>query len=207
MNIIFDLDGTLWDSSGTILKAWESIFKKEMISITQDEVKHILGLTNEEIINWLFLNKNINKLKAENILCICQKEEINQILKSGGMLFSNVKETLQELSIYNKLYIVSNCQKGYIEAFLSYYKLNEYFIDFESAGNTGNNKADNIKLLMKRNELNDAIYVGDTIGDYNASTENKIPFVYAKYGFGKVDNSTYKINKIEELIKLCYILK
>ena len=56
---------------------------------------------------------------------MCQKEEIDQILKYGGRLFSNVKETLQELSLYNNLYIVSNCQKGYIEAFLSYYKLNE----------------------------------------------------------------------------------
>ncbi len=65
MNIIFDLDGTLWDSSETILKAWEVVFKKETISITLDEIKHILGLTNEEIINWLFLNKNINKIKAK----------------------------------------------------------------------------------------------------------------------------------------------
>ena len=111
------------------------------------------------------------------------------------------------MSLYNNLYIVSNCQKGYIEAFLSYYKLNEYFIDFESAGNTGNNKADNIKLVMERNGLNDAIYVGDTIGDYNASVENKILFVYAKYGFGKIGNSTYKINEFKELLKLCYILK
>ena len=119
------------------------------------------------------------------------------------MLFSKVKETLQELSLHNNLYIVSNCQKGYIESFLSYYKLNNYFIDFESTGNTGKNKADNIRLVMKRNGLNDAIYVGDTIGDYNASVENKIPFVYAKYGFGKIDKSTYKINKFEELLKLC----
>lgn len=72
---------------------------------------------------------------------------------------------------------------------------------------TGKNKADNIRLVMKRNGLNDAIYVGDTIGDYNASVENKIPFVYAKYGFGKIDKSTYKINKFEELLKLYYILK
>lgn len=207
MNIIFDLDGTLWDSSKTILKAWKIIFSKEKISITIDEIKNILGLTNEEIINWLFLNKNINKTEAEKILCLCQKEEINQIQKYGGILFPKVKETLRELSINNNLYIVSNCQKGYIESFLSYYKLNKYFSDFESAGNTGKNKANNIKLVMKRNGINDAIYVGDTFNDYNASIENKIPFVYAIYGFGKVDNSTYKINKIEELLRLCYILK
>ena len=67
MNIIFDLDGTLWDSSETILKAWKVIFKKEMISITLDEIKCILGLTNEEIINWLFLNKNMSIDTLENL--------------------------------------------------------------------------------------------------------------------------------------------
>ena len=111
------------------------------------------------------------------------------------------------MSLYNSLYIVSNCQKGYIESFLSYYNLSKYFIDFEIAGNTGNNKTSNIKLIMKRNNLSNAIYVGDTIGDYKASVENNITFVYAKYGFGKVDNSIYEINKFDELLNLSYILK
>ena len=82
-------------------------------------------------------------------------------------------------------------------------ELNSFVYDMTN----GNNKADNIKLVMERNGLNDAIYVGDTIGDYNASVENKILFVYAKYGFGKIGNSTYKINEFKELLKLCYILK
>lgn len=76
MNIIFDLDGTLWDSSETILKAWEVVFKKETISITLDEIKHILGLTNEEIINWLFLNKNINKIKAKKFYIRVKKKKL-----------------------------------------------------------------------------------------------------------------------------------
>ena len=99
MNIIFDLDGTLWDSSETILKAWKVIFKKEMISITLDEIKRILGLTNEEIINWLFLNKNINKIKAKKILCMCQKEEIDQILKLHRAVVDGLKFTLVEKEV------------------------------------------------------------------------------------------------------------
>ena len=177
--------------------------------------KDIIGYSyvffNTEVLHFkfklTFINKNINKTKAVNILNTCQKEEINQILKYGGKLYSKVKETLQELSLYNSLYIVSNCQKGYIESFLSYYNLSKYFIDFEIAGNTGNNKTSNIKLIMKRNNLSNAIYVGDTIGDYKASVENNITFVYAKYGFGKVDNSIYEINKFDELLNLSYILK
>jgi phosphoglycolate phosphatase len=43
---------------------------------------------------------------------------------------------------------VSNCQAGYIEAFLEYYKLKEYFTDFECSGNTMQSKADNIKSII-----------------------------------------------------------
>ena len=53
MDIIFDLDGTLWDSSRTILKAWKEVFNKHNIVVTLNDINYILGLTNDDIINWL----------------------------------------------------------------------------------------------------------------------------------------------------------
>ena len=55
---------------------------------------------------------------------------------------------------------------------------------------------------MERNSLKNAIYVGDTIKDKEASDYAKIPFVYASYGFGTVDKYDFKIDDISELLNM-----
>ena len=69
------------------------------------------------------------------------------------------------------LYIVSNCQSGYIESFLAYYHLEDYFSDMECFGNNGMQKGENIARLARRNHLDKAVYVGDIQGDYDASMQ------------------------------------
>ncbi len=66
---------------------------------------------------------------------------------------------------------------------------------------------ENIKLLMERNKIQNAIYVGDTIGDYKATVSANVPFVYAKYGFGEqtasIVEKPYKaIDDIREILEL-----
>lgn len=100
------------------------------------------------------------------------------------------------------LFIVSNCQCGYIEAFLKYHKLGEYFKDFECSGKTSLVKGENIVDIMKRNHLEHSIYVGDTQGDCDAAKLANIPFVYASYGFGEVDRYDYVIKEISDIVKL-----
>ena len=67
------------------------------------------------------------------------------------------------------LSIVSNCQKGYIEAFLDHYDLWELVEDIECYGNNLRQKGENIRLVVERNRLDEAVYVGDIQGDYDAS--------------------------------------
>ncbi len=107
--------------------------------------------------------------------------------------YSELENTLKILVEKYQLFIVSNCQAGYVEIFLNYHRLSKYIKDFESAGNTNMPKSENILSIMKRNNINFAIYVGDTIGDYIASEKANIKFIYANYGFGKVSNSFFCI--------------
>lgn len=84
---------------------------------------------------------------------------------------------------------MSNCQSGYIEAFLEYYKINDYIEDIECFGNNDLPKWDNIALIIKRNNLKNPVYVGDIDNDRIAAGKAGADFIYAEYGFGDVKNT------------------
>lgn len=199
--IIFDVDGTLWDSCQAVANAWNTVFNryKELNgkTVTAEVAKSFMGKTSEEIFSTLL--PDLEQQKMLSIMQECGKEEEVEIAKNGGKLFDNLEKTLQILSQKYDLYIVSNCQAGYIEAFFAYHKLGKYFKDYENSGRTGKPKGENIKLIIERNAIQKCFYIGDTQGDYNATKVAEIPFLYAKYGFGTVDAEVPFINRIEEL--------
>lgn len=199
-NIIFDLDGTLWDSRKQILNAWKIALKEiTTVKISDEELTKLMGKTNDEYKKILF--PNTNDILASQYMLKCEVEEVKYLNKYGADIFENVIELIKQLKKNYNLFIVSNCQSGYIESFLNYYNLKEYFTDIECNGNTGLNKTQNIQLLINRNkiECKNTCYVGDTTGDYESSKNNNLLFIYAKYGFGKCKNMKYTINKITEL--------
>jgi phosphoglycolate phosphatase len=198
--IIFDLDGTLWDCTDTCVEIWNDVLKTKGgdVVITRQEFQSILGIQHEKIPDILFPKlTERNKREIMNEISI---REVASIKQKGGKLFANMKATLKKLARKHKLFIVSNCQKGYIEAFLDYYNLDILITDFECSGNTNKGKADNIRLIIERNKLSNPIYIGDTEEDCIACEEVGIPFIYAGYGFGKNVNSLYKISNFKDLI-------
>ena len=201
--IIFDLDGTLWSAVDSCLKA-TSLVKKEHSDITRDvtkeQVESAMGKTSEEIINIYY--GYLPREKGEEYANEAFNKNVDNLLKEGGTLYPNTRETIIKLSKKYKLFIVSNCVKGYIESFLNTSGLKDYLSDYESYGRTLLSKGKNIKLVIERNNLKNPIYVGDTKGDMEASKIAGIPFVYASYGFGKVDKYDYKIADISELLDL-----
>ncbi len=94
---------------------------------------------------------------------------------------------LAELSRQSALFVVSNCQDGYIQAFFAGTGLGKYFTGFECAGRTGRPKGENIALVVKQYGLKRPVYVGDTMLDCVSAREAGVPFVHAAYGFGKVE--------------------
>lgn len=197
--IIFDLDGTLWDSAQAVVDSWNEkiqFFPDVDYYITLEQMYGYMGKTMEEI-GLSFFN-TLSKERALELLKICMDYENLYIEEHGGVLFEGLEETLAKLKEEYFLAIVSNCQEGYIEAFLKYHKLEKYFDDTENYGHTKRCKGENIRLVVERNDL-DAVYVGDTMGDYDATMQAGLPFIHAAYGFGTVPEGTEKVDDIREL--------
>ncbi|TYS60345.1 HAD family hydrolase [Bacillus infantis] len=202
-SIIFDLDGTIWDSIDTVLVAWNSVIKEDDRKegkLTRKDFEGTLGLQMDEISRRLF--PDLTEEQRQQLVEECRKAEAHFLGIHGGELYENAEKVLEELSQKYKLFIVSNCQEGYIEVFYKYHKLEKYFLDFENPGRTGLSKGENIKLIIERNHLSSPVYVGDTEGDRKAARFAGIPFVYAQYGFGEVSEYDKEIKKFEDLLKV-----
>ena len=200
MAIIFDLDGTLWDSTGCASEIWNRVLEKHdeiSFSMTKEKAEKLMGKTMEEIGRLLFPQLQDEERKA--IVDEFGEEEVKYLRENGAVLYEGLEETLSLLYPDYEMYIVSNCQDGYVPAFLHAHKLEKYFWDMEMSGRTGLDKGRNIKLLMERNNIQSAVYVGDTIGDKEAAEFCGIPFIYASYGFGSVKNADATIDDIKEV--------
>jgi len=146
----------------------------------------------------------LTKEEQSSLLDLYKIYESYFMKSMGGQLFPHVKEVLADLAKLHPVFIVSNCLSGYIENFIEFHHLQNIFSDFESSGNTGLSKAENIKLIIARNKLISPVYVGDTAWDQEASEINKLPFIYAGYGFGKANNPIYRIDDFKELKTLLF---
>lgn len=199
--ILFDLDGTLWDSAEQVAKSWTKAAAESgypQCRISTEDIQAVMGKTMDKIAEILF--PFVEGEERKQLLSFCCQAENEYLRAHGGKLYQNVRETMEELRKREyDLYIVSNCQKGYIEAFLDYYGLWDLIEDIECYGNNRKSKGENIALVCERNCLDQAVYVGDIQGDYDSATEAGIPFVHAAYGFGTIHTETWKIDGLSEL--------
>ncbi len=201
--IIFDMDGTLWDSAKAVAESWTEVVAREYTPervITEDEIKRVMGLTMDKLAAQIF--PELPEERRLQLLDVCGREENEYLRTHGAIVYPKVEETFQKLREKYHLYIVSNCQSGYIEAFLEYYGYGKYIEDIECYGNNGLVKGDNIRKVVERNHLTKAVYVGDIQGDYDASMQAGVEFIHAGYGFGTMDVNVPEITAFEELPKV-----
>lgn len=202
-SIIFDVDGTLWDSTDVVAKAWTDYLRqKEQIdlTITAGQLKTLFGKPLAEIATLVFPEYPENE--QLRLIDGCCEAEHALLHITGAPLYEDLEKALQILSAQYPLYIVSNSQCGYIELFLEKTGFAKYFQGHLCNGDTGLDKGSNIRQIADQNGLKDPVYVGDTIGDFEACRKAGVPFVLAEYGFGEVSEPDMRISKPMDLITL-----
>jgi phosphoglycolate phosphatase len=194
--IIFDFDGTLVDSEITIYQCFQSItnyLAPERIDYAKniligpplrDTASEILGPNHQDQLDE-FVNLFIE---------MHDDHAIKNTLPYPGAI-----ETLKKLSSKGiSMAVATNKRYAPTIKLINHYDWQDNFTSIECSDsqNQIRNKDEMIQEILKNNNFNKAFFVGDTVNDGLSANLNQLPFILARYGYGRdQDWSKIKIKK------------
>ena len=202
--LIFDIDGTLWDSRQIVADGYNhhlaSIGRQDLF-VTADYLKGLFGKTMTEIADVML--SSIPVPERYEVLTACMEEEHRFLEKDPcHIAFPGVVETLEQMKKDYRLFIVSNAQCGYPELMMEKLSIRHLFEGWLCFGDTGTCMGETIKILMERHGIEKAVYIGDTQGDLEASRYAGVPFVFCKFGFGEPEQWDAAVDSFPELMEV-----
>ena len=202
--LILDIDGTLWDSRALVAEGYNIQLKKEGLEylfVTAEDLLPLFGKVMTEIADVILAS--IPEADRYDLMERCMATENKYLEENPCKIgYPGIRETLEELSKKYRLFIVSNSQCGYPELCIRKLDISPFISAHMCFGDTGTSKGQTILRLMKEQNISSAAYVGDTQGDYEASVEAGIPYIWATYGFGVPERYDAKIDSFAQLLNL-----
>jgi phosphoglycolate phosphatase len=184
MKIIFDLDGTLFQTQYCDINAVNRLFDElGLIRPNENDITHGIGKKTGDFLRGLLpteIELNMNKVRQRF------RELEQQEVHENGILFPYVYTMLNQLVLNgHSLYICSNGSLEYIELVLQRTKIGEFFCEIHSAKEY-DSKADAVNSIIGKEKR--AVVIGDTNSDIEAANRNKIPSIAVTYGYGYKDD-------------------
>ena len=203
-SLIFDIDGTLWDSRQLVAEGYNIQLEKEGLShlcVTAEDLRPLFGKVMTDIADAMLAS--IPLPERYELMDRCMKTENDYLFANECRIgYPKVQETLAELSKKYRLFIVSNSQCGYPELCIEKLGLSAYIEGHMCFGDTGTSKGQTILTLIRKHNIGSCIYIGDTQGDLEACKEAGIPFIFCAYGLGQAESYDAKIDAIDELLEM-----
>lgn len=206
--LIFDMDGTLFQTNLILEDALEATFEKLRMKklwnekTPIDKYREIMGVPLPVV--WKTLCPQ-HTLEVHNISNLWFLDElIRQIKKGNSALYEGVEETLAFLSQKYPLYIASNGQIPYLQAIVEQYQLNRfikgvYSIDMIQSGN----KSDLVHLVKSENGIEEGYVIGDRSSDIKAALDNDLVSIGVRFDFAQEDElnkANYVIDNFKEIL-------
>lgn len=197
-SIIFDLDGTLWNTLTACTNGWNDGLRSLGISkrITTNDLKKVVGNPWDICAEILFPELII---KHNNLFKTLDDYEQEFIKSEGGIFYNGMLEGITKLSENYKLFLVSNCQEWYLNEFFKQSQIQKSFQDHDCFGISKKPKSEMINDMAKKHTLLKPVYIGDTAGDQNAAKSTGINFIHAAWGYGKVEKECLSFDSFTEL--------
>lgn len=205
-SIIFDVDGTLWDSRELLAGAYNEQLQQEGIEglhVTAEILRPLFGKTMTKLADGLFEGfVSAPERYALMDRCIVRMDQHLEKYADPGIGYPDIRATLEQLSKKHRLFIVSNGQKGYAQLAAKKLQIADLMTGYLSFGDTGTSKGKTILTLMQQHNIQSAAYVGDTQGDLEACEEAGIPFIWSSFGFGAPERWDARIDTFSDLLNL-----
>ena len=203
-SLILDIDGTLWDSRALVAEGYNIQLRKENLDhlcTDAETLKSLFGKVMTEIADALF--PEFAPEVRYPLMERCMATE-NQYLEENPchIGYPGIREVLQELKKKYRLFIVSNSQCGYPDLCIEKLGLTELIEGHLCFGDTGKTKGETIRILMEKYHISSAAYIGDTQGDYEATVDAGIDFIWAAYGFGAPESWVAKADSPQALLEI-----
>ena len=203
-SLIFDIDGTLWDSRALVAQGYNQQLAqegREDLFVNAEIFLSLFGKVMTEIADVIF--EAIPVPQRYELMERCMDSEHRLLQRDPCRIgYPGVKETIQALAKNHRIFIVSNSQSGYPELCMEKMGLTDFISGTLCFGDTGTEKGKTILTLMEKHHITSCAYIGDTQGDYEATRVAGIPFVWAAYGFGHPEGYEARVDAFPELLTI-----
>lgn len=187
--VLFDLDGTLTDSSKGILNSVRYMLEKKALKVPDLATLHtFIGPPLDETLNHLYgLNKDESQKAVEIYREYYAEKGIKQLA-----VYPGIEEILETLSADYVLAIATSKPEFYAKKILADVNLSSYFTGIFGADLAGerSKKTDVIAYALEQLEGDSAVMIGDRKFDIIGAKENHLKSIGVLYGFGDLQEMT-----------------
>lgn len=211
--IIFDMDGTLFQTDRILELALDDTFKlltemniwEKEKPTPIDTYRRIMGVPLPVVWENLLPSHSLEVREAANE--IFHEKLIDNIKGDKGALYPKVQEVLKYLKEQNiNLYIASNGQTPYLEAIVEQYNLMQWITEVFSIDQIESmDKTELVGEIVRKYSIYHGAVVGDRLSDIDAAKGNGLTAIGCRFDFAQEEElarADLVISSFEELRKV-----